>query len=68
MLIIFLQVHGSLEILFLLLLSLELGIRMKWLGLKAYFKQHPRTILKVTNQCKLDGDYIWCQYNLSSSY
>lgn len=42
--------HGSLEILFLLLLSLELGIRMKWLGLKAYFKQHPRTILKVRSQ------------------
>ena len=40
------QVHGSLEIFGLLLLGLELGIRMKWLGLRVYFT-HPRTVLKV---------------------
>ncbi|KAL4223541.1 Two pore calcium channel protein 1 [Mactra antiquata] len=43
-------VHGSLEILMLLLLSLELGIRMKWLGWKVYFK-HPRTCMKTVILC-----------------
>ncbi|XP_060581859.1 two pore channel protein 1-like [Ruditapes philippinarum] len=43
-------VHGSLEILLLLVLSLELGIRMKWLGWKVYF-HHPRTVMKTCMLC-----------------
>ncbi|WAR02855.1 TPC1-like protein [Mya arenaria] len=38
-------VHGSLEILMLLVLSLELAIRMKWLSWRVYFR-HPRTVIK----------------------
>ena len=38
--------HGSLEIFGLLLLALELGIKMKWLGPRVYFN-HPRTVIKV---------------------
>ncbi|KAK3785343.1 hypothetical protein RRG08_045569 [Elysia crispata] len=39
-------VHGSLEMLCLLILSLDLGIRMKWLGCRSFF-QHRRTIIKT---------------------
>ncbi|ESO91688.1 hypothetical protein LOTGIDRAFT_122118, partial [Lottia gigantea] len=39
-------IHGSLEMLCLLILSLELGIRFKWVGWKAYFK-HKRTVIKM---------------------
>ncbi|XP_052801255.1 two pore calcium channel protein 1-like isoform X1 [Mya arenaria] len=39
-------VHGSLEILMLLVLSLELAIRMKWLSWRVYFR-HPRTVIKT---------------------
>ena len=41
------QVHGSLEIFGLLVLSIELGIRMKWLGVKVYV-HHMRTMIKVS--------------------
>ncbi|XP_070205639.1 two pore channel protein 1-like [Littorina saxatilis] len=39
-------VHGSLELLCLLLLSLELFIRYKWLGLHTFLR-HKRTMVKV---------------------
>jgi len=45
--ILFYQVHGALEMFGLLILALELGIRMKWLGWRAYFK-HIRTMIKVS--------------------
>ncbi|KAK3084889.1 hypothetical protein FSP39_020847 [Pinctada imbricata] len=38
-------VHGSLEIFGQLILGLELGIRIKWLGLKTFFT-HKRTMIK----------------------
>ena len=41
------QVHGSLELLCLLLLSLELFIRYKWLGLHTFLR-HKRTMIKVS--------------------
>ncbi|XP_052214317.1 two pore channel protein 1-like isoform X2 [Dreissena polymorpha] len=40
-------VHGSLEILMLLLLPLELGIRMTWLGWRVLIR-HPRTVIKTS--------------------
>jgi hypothetical protein len=40
------QVHGALELFGLLILGLELGIRLKWLGLKTFIK-HKRTLIKV---------------------
>ncbi|KAH3775283.1 hypothetical protein DPMN_176684 [Dreissena polymorpha] len=39
--------HGSLEILMLVVLSLELGIKMKWLGWRVFIR-HPRTIIKTS--------------------
>ncbi|CAG5133866.1 unnamed protein product, partial [Candidula unifasciata] len=39
-------VHGSVEMLCLLILSLDLGIRVKWLGWKSFLK-HKRTLLKA---------------------
>ncbi|RUS72394.1 hypothetical protein EGW08_019854, partial [Elysia chlorotica] len=39
-------VHGSLEMLCLLILSLDLGIRMKWLGWRSFFG-HRRTFFKT---------------------
>ncbi|XP_050410021.1 two pore channel protein 1 isoform X1 [Patella vulgata] len=38
-------IHASLEMLGLLILSLELGIRFKWVGWRAFFK-HKRTVIK----------------------
>ncbi|XP_063396225.1 two pore channel protein 1-like isoform X1 [Mytilus trossulus] len=38
-------VHGSLELFGLLILALELGIRMKWLGFRTFIK-HKRTLIK----------------------
>ena len=41
------QLHGSLELFGLLLIGLELGMRLKWLGTRAYL-HHPRTMIKVS--------------------
>ncbi|KAL5016939.1 hypothetical protein ScPMuIL_006528 [Solemya velum] len=38
-------VHGSLELFALLILGLELGIKMRWLGLQRFFR-HKRTLVK----------------------
>ncbi|XP_048257055.1 two pore calcium channel protein 1-like isoform X1 [Haliotis rufescens] len=40
-------VHGSLELLGLLILSLDLGIRIKWLGWRTCLR-HKRTVIKAT--------------------
>ena len=42
----FTQVHGTCELVALLVIALELGMRMKWLGRKAFFR-HIRTLIKV---------------------
>ena len=42
----FAQVHGSLEIFTLLLIAFELGMKVKWLGIRM-FVCHVRTMLKV---------------------
>ncbi|XP_060068697.1 two pore channel protein 1-like [Ylistrum balloti] len=39
-------VHGALELFGLLIIALELGIRMKWLGWKVFFR-HIRTVIKT---------------------
>jgi len=41
-----LQVHGSLEIFALLIIAFELGMKVKWLGIKM-FVCHIRTVIKV---------------------
>jgi len=52
-----LQVHGSLEILALLVIAFELGMKVKWLGIRM-FVCHIRTMIKVLflatlSECKL---------------
>ena len=40
------QIHGTVELFGLLLIGLELGMRLKWLGKRAYL-HHTRTMIKV---------------------
>jgi len=45
-----LQVHGSLELLALLVIAFELGMKVKWLGVRM-FVCHIRTMIKVLESC-----------------